>query len=462
MTTPRELEAYFDRLWSIWPPRSLTGSGARQTHDILEEISQQKFTRIEVASGARCFDWTIPAEWKLSDAYIITPDGRKICDARVNHLHVVGYSTPFRGVLSKQELEVHLHSLPENPAAIPYRTTYYVPTWGFCIAHKDREALAEGTYQVLIDAEHFDGSLTLSECVLPGESGREILLWTYTCHPAGAHHDLSANLAWAALIRRVAAWPRRRFTYRFVAGAETIGSLAYLAQEVNGVDTINGPIYAGVPPRNARVRKMELNVRWSLVQNLKQKMVAGYVMTCLGRGAWNYKRSQRGDTLADRAAEYVMDQDDLMWSEINRSNLPPTIHDYYVREGSDELVFNRFGLPVGSLMRDRYAHFDSYHTDQDNKAGISFDTIADSVDVYERVLRVIEANRTYRCIVPGVPQLGRRGLYDEADIVPMTVLYQLSDGSADLLDLAQRTGLDIHVLADAAKRATAAGVLEEA
>ena len=140
---------------------------------------------------------------------------------------------------------------------------------------------------------------------------------------------------------------------------------------------------------------------------------------------------------------------------------PFEVRDYHVDEGSDELVFNRFGLPVGSLMRDRYAHFDSYHTDQDNKAGISFDTIADSVDVYERVLRVIEANRTYRCIVPGVPQLGRRGLYDEADIVPMTVLYQLSDGSADLLDLAQRTGLDIHVLADAAKRAEAAGVLEE-
>lgn len=397
----------------------------RKTHDILEEISGQEFARIEVPSGTKVFDWTVPREWSLREAHIVSPEGRRICDAKLSALHVLNYSAPILARMSRQELERNLFSLPESPESVPYRTAYYSdpPTWGFCIAHKDREALPDGEYKVHINAEHFDGALSLSECVLPGETKREVLLWSYTCHPAGAHHDLSANLVWAYLMKRVAAWPKRRLAYRFACGAETIGSLAYLAQPIN------------------------LRCSARLV-HFWTHLVAGYVLTCLGRGPWHYKLTRYGDTVADRAVQHVL------WKEAG-------FRPYSASTGTDQLQFNSLGfnLPVGELMRRPYAEFKEYHTDQDNKSNVSFDTIMTSIDVAERILRAIDANGTYRAtITRGMPQLGRRGLYDDPEAV--TPLIQFSDGRTDLLAIAARTGLDIHRLAALAERCVAGGVLE--
>lgn len=444
-----ELERYFDALWNVWPPRSITGDGVRRSLDILETVCGP-IKRIEVPGGTKVFDWTVPPEWVVREAYIITPSGEKICDVRTSHLSLVGYSAPVNRSMSRGELDEHLHSLPSLPDAIPYVTQYYSEPrgWGFCLPHSNRVLFPEGDYHVHIDTElKQDGSLTLGEIVIPGSGDREIMLWSYVCHPNGAHHDLSANLAWAFLAKRVAAWPERRMTYRFVIGPETIGSLAYLAHAPE------------VPYHLRNMVVTDPNYR-TLIRNL----AAGFVLTCLGRGAWNYKRSRRGDTLADRAAEYVLSDPERRLVSIGgglAARVGPFIHDYYVHEGSDELVFNRFNLPVGSLMRDRYNHFPQYHTSLDSKETISFDTIADSVDVYERVLKVIEANAVYRCAVQGVPQLGRRGIYSADDVAGMTNLYQWSDGQHDLIWIAQRSGIDIHKIAEQAKRAEAAGVLEK-
>ena len=206
--------------------RSITGEGVRLTHDILGEVVPLK--RFEIPSGTEVFDWTVPQEWVVREAYVITPDGRRILDVRDNTLHLLNYAVPFRGELSRAELDAHLYSLPEQPDAIPYVTSYYAPRWGFCLSHNERVALPEGQYQVVVNTEYIDGSLTLSEAVLPGESEQEVLLSTYTCHPAMANNELSGPLVTAFLYRRLAAWKRRHYTYRFVFLPETIGSLAYL------------------------------------------------------------------------------------------------------------------------------------------------------------------------------------------------------------------------------------------
>lgn len=445
MTLAAELEAAFDRLWNVWPPRSITGNGVRKTHDILEEISGQKFTRIEVPTATTCFDWQTPEEWVLRKAYVVGPGGEKVIDARANHLAVCGYSAGYRGTVSRAELDRHLWSRSDLPDATPYITKYYGERdWGFCISQRARDALVDGDYRVEIDAEFINGSLPICELVLPGTTDREILMWSYSCHPAGAHHDLSANLAWSFLARRVAAWKDRRYTYRFVIGPETIGSLAYLARL--RPDWAMGHFRADVPyalvvPDNADF--------------MKAKLSAGFVVTCLGRGAWNYKRSRRGDTLADRAAEYVL---------LHSGPLSFFIHDFSADKGSDELQFCSQGinLPVGSLMRLPYGSpgFPEYHTDQDSKETISFDCIAESIDMYERILLTLEANRTYRAtITHGMPQLGRRGLYDDPEAI--TPLIQFSDGQTDLIAIARKTGISVKHLAALAKRAESAGVLEE-
>lgn len=443
MTLPAELSDTFDALARVWPPRSLSGMGNRRSLDVLETVCGP-IRRIEIPSGAKIFDWVCPPEWTVREAYILTPDGRRICDVRANHLHLVGYSVPFSGILSRGELDRRLHSLPQMPNAIPYVTRYYSepPEWGFCISHTERLSLGDGDYQIVCDTTLAPGHLTLGEIVIPGETDREIMCWSYLCHPAQmAHHDTSANLTWAYLAKRVAEWPRRRMTYRFVIGPETIGSLAYLAHL--RPDWAMGHFRADVPyalvvPDNADF--------------LRAKLHAGFVMTCLGRGAWNYKRSKNGGTVADRSVEYVF------WHYFGDYGIGGEAHDYFATEGSDELVFNRFGLPVGSLMRDRYNRFPEYHTSADDKSTISFATIADSIDVYERVLKVIEANETYRCVVPGVPQLGRRGLYGPGMVSAATSLYQFDN--EDLLTVAMRTGIDIHKLATMAKMMEDAGVLE--
>jgi len=258
--TPTELAAYFNRLWPIL--RSITGEGVRKTHDILSELVPLE--RIEVPSGSVTFDWTVPQEWVVREAYFVTPDHRRMCDVTKNNLHLLNYSIPFRGKVSLQEIDSHLHSLPDQPDAIPYVTSYYEPRWGFCLSHNQRQALPLGDYEVVIDTDLVDGKLTLSEAVLPGQEDREVLISTYTCHPSMANNELSGPLVAAFLYRRLAALSSRRLTYRFVFLPETIGSIVYLG--------LRGPV-------------------------LKEKLIAGFVVTCVGDpGPFNYKRSRAGGT----------------------------------------------------------------------------------------------------------------------------------------------------------------------
>jgi aminopeptidase-like protein len=419
-----QIERYFDRLWPL--TRSLTGDGVRATHDILGELAPLE--RTEVPSGSRVLDWIVPPEWVVRDAYLIDPDGRRILDVHENNLHLVGYSTPFRGVLSREELDGHLHSLPAQPTAIPYLTSYYSPHWGFCLAHEQRERLPAGDYEVVVDTElRADGSLTLGEAVLPGEEPGEVLLSTYTCHPSLANNELSGPLVGAFLYQRVAAWPRRRLGYRFVFVPETIGAVAYLARRGD---------------------------------HLRERLVAGYVITCIGDpGPFTLKRSRRGDTLADRAAAYVLGGE----SDLRVVDFFPS--------GSDERQYCSpgFDLPVASVMRTMYGTYPEYHTSLDNRDFISFSAMAESVDAYERILRTLDANVSLVNTYPyGEPQLGRRGLYPslgsskETDARAEAMLWILnqSDGEHDLLDIAARSGVPMELIVDAADDLIRAGLLE--
>ncbi len=420
-----EIEAAFDRLWPLL--RSITGAGVRQSHDILGEFLP--LTRIEVPTGTAAFDWTVPAEWVVREAYVIDPRGRRILDVADNNLHLLNYSIPFRGRLDRAELDDHLHSLPDLPDAIPYVTSYYEPRWGFCIAHNQRLALPDGEYQVVIDTDHIDGAMTISEAVLPGDSDREVLFSTYTCHPSLANNELSGPLVTALLYRRLAARPNRRLTYRFLFAPETIGSIVYLSN-------------AG--------------------ERLKKKMVAGYVLTCIGDdGRIHYKRSRRGNSIADRAAEYVLRDRDGTTAEFI---------DFFP-SGSDERQYCSpgFNLPVGSFCRTMYGAYPEYHTSLDNRDVISFDAMVETADIIAKVCETLEMNVVYENLKPYCePHLGRYGLYPTLSetrtnsdwINAIRWLLNLSDGTCDLLAIAKRSGIDIADLDQAAQRCLRNGLIE--
>lgn len=422
------LEDMFDRLWPI--TRSICGPGLRETLDVLGEVMPHQ--RIEVPCGQPVFDWAVPQEWQAREAYVIAPDGRRILDLAVNNLHLVNYSVAFRGRLSRAELDRHLHSLPEQPDAIPYVTSYYAPRWGFCLAEHERRNLTEGDYEVVVDTVHKDGSLTLAEAVLPGSEAREVLFSSYICHPSLANNELSGPLVLAFLYRRIAAWPDRRLTYRFVLCPETIGTLSYL-----------------------RLRG----------DHLRQRMDAGYVITCVGDAGgperrFTYKRSRMGDSLADRAALHTLSR---------TLNEPFETVDFAPDDGSDERQYCSpgFNLPVGSLMRTMYGQYPEYHTSLDNRGLMSFPAMQGSVAAYEQIARLLDGNLRYRNLSPyGEPQLGRRKLYategTHVDAATSAVLWtlNLSDGSHDLLAIANRSGHPFPRILDAAKRAEQAGLLE--
>ena len=418
------LEYYFDRLWPL--PRSITGDGVRKTHEILSELLPLE--RIEIPSGTTVFDWTVPPEWVVRGAYILAPDGRRLLDFTDNNLHLVGYSRPFRGRLKRTELDKHLHSLPDRPSAIPYVTSYYTPAWGFCLSHDQREALPEGEYEVVVDTDLIEGSMTLSECVLPGESNHEVLISTNTCHPSLASNELSGPLVAAFLYRRLAELPRRRLTYRFVFVPETIGAIAYLS--------LRG-------------------------EQLRERLVAGYVLTCLGdAGRFTYKRSRQGNSLADRVAAQVF----------ARTRQGAEIVDFFP-QGCDERQYCSpgFDLPVGCLARTLYWRYPEYHTSLDNKEFISFSSLVETIDACAEICRTLEAEGRYRCLAPfGEPQLGTRGLYPtfgganerEARIRSQAWLLNFSDGRHSLLDIAERSGESVTDLSDIAESCVAAGLLE--
>ena len=423
-----EIESYFDRLWPLL--RSLTGAGVRQTHDIIAEVVP--LTRFEFPSGTRCFDWTIPKEWVVGDAYVVDPDGKRLLDVHENNLHLVNYSVPFEGRLDRRELDEHLHSVPQQPDAIPYVTSYYFPRWGFCLSDRQRQGLPEGEYQVVIRTQHIDGAMTVSEAVLPGDEEGEVLISTNTCHPSLANNELSGPLVAMFLYRRLASLTARRLTYRFVFLPETIGAIAYLS--------MRGELFC-------------------------EKLVAGYVVTCAGSASpFTYKRSRRGDSLADRAASCVLREVDLSGSRIID----------FAPGGSDERQYCSpgFNLPVGTLMRSEPNRYPQYHTSLDNKEFISMEALQGSIDTSFRLCMALDGNVVYRNLIPYCePKLGSRHVIPaftpghvyapdiERWIWAVRWVLNLADGKYDLLAIAERSRLDIDLLRSAAQVCLRAGIL---
>lgn len=396
-------EKYFDRLWPIC--RSITGDGLRKSLHIIKELIPIKVH--EVPTGTEIYDWTVPKEWNIRDAYIVTPNGKKIAEFSKNNLHVVNYSTPIDAVISFEDLEKKLHILPKLPEAVPYVTTYYKEDWGFCLAHKELKKLPrQGKYKVFIDSSLTNGSLSYGDFVLKGDTDKEILFSTYLCHPSLAHNELSGPLVLAGLFKKLSTCKQRRYTYRFLFAPETIGTLSYLKEHGT---------------------------------YLKSNLMAGYVVTCVGAsGPFTYKRSKRGMTEADRVAEHI-----LKYSKTDHQ-----IIDFSIG-GSDERQFCSpgFNLPVGSLMTIPYKEYPEYHTSLDNKKFISFSQIQKSIDMYFDIALGHEMNQRYKgTILYGEPRLGKRGLYpssitgiyEKDDLFDLLHFLCFADGNTDLLSIAER------------------------
>ncbi|HMS63835.1 MAG TPA: DUF4910 domain-containing protein [Ignavibacteria bacterium] len=405
------MEKYFDRLFPI--NRSLTGEGNRETLKILSEIIDLTIT--EVPSGTECFDWTVPPEWNVKEAWIKDSKGNIILDFRKNNLYLLGYSENFKGVLNLSELKEHLYSLPDQPEAIPYLTSYYKKRWGFCISDKQLKNLKEDDYEILIDSELNDkGSMTIGESVLKGSTDEEILISTYICHPSMANNELSGPLVSSFIYKELKKNTSRRYTYRFVFVPETIGVIYYLS--VFG-------------------------------KHLKEKLTAGYVITCIGdKGNFTYKKSRRGNSLADKAAMLLLHQKEKDF----------TIEDFFPT-GSDERQYCSpgFNFPVGSLMRTRYGKYKEYHTSADNKDFLSFENLELSVKRYLEIIHILENNYTYVNLFPECePQLGKRDLYptlgsqkDTAEFVTAIMwVLNLSDGTNDLIQISERSKIPFKLI----------------
>lgn len=404
--------------------RSITGDGMRKT---LKRIGCEiPLQMTEVPSGAQVFDWTVPKEWNIRDAYIRNARGERVVDWRNSNLHVLNYSVPVRETLPLNELKKHLFSIPERPEWTPYRTSYYKEAWGFCLPHQQLVALEEGDYEVCIDSTLADGHLTYGECLLRGESTEEVLISIHACHPSLANDNLS-GLSVATRLAQLLIGQKLKYSYRFLFIPGTIGAITWLAR--NQEDA-------------ARIRH-------------------GLVLTCIGDAAgFHYKKSRRGDATIDRVMAHVLQHCEEA-SEI--LDFSPYGYDerQYCSPG--------FNLPVGCLMRSVWGTFPEYHTSADNLEFIRPLSLARSLRVCLAAIDVIENDRTYRNLNPWCePQLGKRDLYRSlgdgsmhAQLNARLWVLNLSDGIHSLLKIAERSGLSFQMVRDASEVLRQGGLLEE-
>jgi aminopeptidase-like protein len=422
-TVGAELHDLVTELYPIC--RSITGDGVRET---LRRIGDRIPLELrEVPTGTKAFDWTVPREWSIRDAYVADANGRRVIDFRACNLHVVGYSTPVDARMSLAELKEHLISIPERPDWIPYRTSYYRPDWGFCVSHNSLLALADGEYHVRIDSSLKDGHLTYGECFLAGDREDEVLISTHVCHPSLANDNLS-GIAVATFVARALAEAPRQLSYRFLFVPGTIGAITWLSQNRAAV---------------SRVKH-------------------GLVLTGVGdSGHPTYKRSRRGNAPIDRAVAHVLGHSGGAHDVVDFSPY-----------GYDERQYCSpgFDLPVGCFMRTPWGRYAEYHTSADNLEFVRPESLADSFEKVLASLSVVDGDTTYRNLSPYCePQLGRRGLYrpagglkdESVDELAMLWVLNLSDSRHSLLDVAERSGLAFGTIRAAATALRDAGLLEE-
>jgi aminopeptidase-like protein len=408
--------------------RSLTGDGVRETLRIVDRVVPLEVT--EVSTGTPIFDWSVPREWNIADAWIADARGKRIVDFRESNLHVVGYSTPVRTRMTGAELRERLHTHPERPDWIPARTAYWAETWGFCVTEAQREAIRpDEQYEVCIDSRLEEGQLTYAEAVIEGRTDDEVLLSTYICHPSLCNDNLS-GIAVLAFAGRHLRGLDLRYTYRLLLSPGTVGPLAWLSRNLGRLDRVKH----------------------------------GLVVACVGDpGHVTYKRSRRGEAEVDRASAHVL-----------RQTRPDAVVEDFVPWGGDERQFCSpgFDLPVGALMRSAHGVFPEYHSSADDLQLVRAESLADSLAALLDIVGVLERNCFYASRNPyGEPQLGRRGLYGQISAgVPRSeegfqraVLWvlNLADGEHSLLDVAERADLPFSVVAEAADALVEAELLEE-
>jgi len=405
--------------------RSITGNGVRQT---LRRIAQDIPLQVhEVPSGTKVFDWTVPREWNVQDAYVRNSAGEKVIDFHRSNLHLLHYSTPIRQTISLNELKQHLFSIPEHPEWIPYRTSYYKENWGFCLSHNDLQQLEDGEYEVVIDSTLTDGHLTYGECFLPGESMEEVLIYTHVCHPSMGNDNLS-GISLAVHLAETMTHVSHTYSYRFLFCPGTIGSITWLARNEESLT----------------------------------KIKHGLVLTGLGdSGSVTYKRSRRGNAEIDRAMTHLL----------KYSSQRHTIIDFFPY-GYDERQFCSpgFNLPVGCFMRTPHGQYPEYHTSADNLDFVKPESLAQAYELCLSLFDILEQNRMYLNTNPKCePQLGRRGLYrtvagqqekQSRELIMLWVL-NLSDGCHTLLDIAERASIPFHEIQAAALALMEHGLLKE-
>ena len=424
MTVGEELYKLVAELYPIC--RSITGDGVRRTLEVVDR--EVGLVVHEVPTGTQVLDWTVPREWNVRDAWVADPSGRRVIDFRASNLHLVSYSVPVRATMPLAELKRHLHTLPEHPDWVPYRTSYYSEAWGFCASQRLVDSLPDGDYEVCVDTTLADGHLTYGEHLVPGETEEEVLVSCHVCHPSLANDNLS-GIAVATRLAAMLGEARPRFTYRFLFVPGTIGSITWLARNED------------------RVRRIR----------------HGLVLACVGDpGQLTYKRSRRGDAEVDRAVAHVL-------ASSGRLHELQDFSPY----GYDERQYCSpgFDLPVGCLSRTPYARYPQYHTSADDLDLVRPEHLQDTLEACWEVVGVLEGNRRYLNLSPkGEPQLGRRGLYGsiggrsdtEQRQMAMLWVLNLSDGDHSLLDVADRAGLPFALVAEVAGTLEEAGLLAPA
>lgn len=386
--------------------RSLTGAGVRETLLYFQKEIPEILIH-EVASGTRANDWVVPEEWNVKEAYLLDLQTGHRFDFKDNNLHLMGYSIPVNEIVSREELDSHLHTLPDQPNAIPYVTSYYSREWGFCLSENQKNTLSNGKFQVVIDSTLEPGVMNYGELLIPGQSKNEILLSTYICHPSMANNELSGPVVALAISKLVKELENKRFSYRILLIPETIGSIYYISRNLN---------------------------------EMKENINAGWVLTCMGdEGNYSYIPSRKGGTLADRVSVKTLEELGVNYNKYT-----------FLDRGSDERQYCAPGvdLPVASLMKSKYGSYPEYHTSLDNLNFITPEGLRESYEMMKTAIEILESNKFWKLKTLGEPQLGNRGLYPTVStknsgttVQDLMNVIAYCDGENDLIDISNICGL---------------------